>query len=65
MIKQIIECDICKLKIVEEKAGDGFVSWGAVHGVSLDGVENPNFCPDCLSEICNHIDVMKFKIGEK
>lgn len=57
-IRQIIKCSVCGKEQTEEKAGDGFIGWGALQGVSLNGEENPTICPAHLGVLAEYLDKM-------
>lgn len=59
MIVQTIKCDVCGAEYAEEVNGAGFPSWGALQGVVLDGVGNPNLCPKHLKAMAKFMDDMK------
>lgn len=59
MIRAIIECDICGKQQPEAAPGEGYPGWGAVHGAALDGVPNPNLCPEHLGAVMTLVDRMK------
>ena len=65
MILRTIKCDICNEQLLETNNGDGFPGWGALHGISLDNVDNPSLCPQCLREIAQHMDAYKTIINGK
>lgn len=48
--KRIICCEVCGLEYQETAPGAGFPGWGALHGVSFNGVQNPELCPAHLAE---------------
>ena len=52
-------CDVCRHQATEIEPGAGLPGWGALHGISLDGVPDPVLCPEHLGMIANHLDGMK------
>ncbi len=56
MIIRKIECDICHVTAEEITANAGWPGWGALHGIELDGVQNPTLCPSCLAKVASYID---------
>ena len=58
-IRQVIQCSVCGKELSEEQAGDGFVGWGALQGIEMDGEANPTLCPDHLREIATLLDNIK------
>lgn len=57
-ISRTIKCDVCGLTAVEEVPMQGWPGWGALQGVILNGVENPNLCPLHLGHTANFVDSM-------
>jgi len=55
-IKRTIQCDVCGEQAEEQVANDGWLGWGALNGIALNGVPNPSLCPACLSEVANFVD---------
>lgn len=53
-----ITCDIegCDEQFTEPSPGAGWQGWGALHGIVLNGIENPTFCPSCLEKVAVFID---------
>lgn len=58
MILRTITCEVCGQTYTEEAHGNGFPGWGALQGITLDGVDNPTLCPahkavlaDCLDQL--------------
>ena len=58
MIIRSIKCDSCGLIRQESGQGGGFSGWGQINGVALNGIDNPEFCPECLGRIMEYIDGM-------
>lgn len=63
-ILRTIKCDVCGTSQTEENAGDGWQGWGALHGISLDGVENPSLCNECLNRTASYVDSLKNGSGK-
>lgn len=61
MIRRMIECDICEESSTERSEGEGWPGWGQFMGINLDGVNNPNFCPNCLAVVAEFIDRLQEK----
>jgi hypothetical protein len=59
MILKIVTCDICGESYRELKYGEGFPGWGQLHGIALDGVPDPYFCPEHLAEISDFVCQLK------
>lgn len=59
-IKKTIVCDVCGTEEAEQVTDGGFIGWGALHGIELNGVPNPNLCPTCLLATAAFVD----KLGE-
>ena len=57
-ITRTIDCDACHVKAEEPAPNIGWNGWGALQGVELNGVQNPNLCPDCLAKVAEFIDGM-------
>jgi len=55
-VRRTIRCDICKVEYTEREPGDGFPNWGQLHGISLNGVQNPNLCPEHLHALAERAD---------
>lgn len=55
-ITRTIECDKCHKTQTEPVPNVGWQGWGAIHGVELNGVANPNLCPECLAPVMEFID---------
>lgn len=62
MIQRTIKCDLCGESADEKEQNSGWQGWGAIHGISLNGVHNPNLCPACLARVAEFVDCMT---GEK
>jgi len=58
-IKRTIECDVCGATEIEQAPETGWQGWGAIQGVALDGVANPNLCPSCLGKVMQYVDEVK------
>ena len=55
-VERTNRCDVCGIIEEEEHFGDGWAGWGALHGIVLNGVENPSICPRCLTKVAEFID---------
>jgi len=57
-VLRTIACDWpgCDCQLTEKVYGDGHPGWAMVQGVTLNGVDNPSFCPGHKSQIMNFID---------
>ena len=55
-IRRKIKCDICAVEVDEPAHEAGWVGWGALQGVVLNGAPSPNFCPACLTEVAEFVD---------
>lgn len=64
MIKRIIKCDICGLEMEEPVAGAGWPGWGGLNGIAMDGVSNPNLCPEHLAATADFVDGLKEGRGD-
>ena len=62
-ILKTIFCDICAAQATEPAPNSGWKGWGALHGIVLDGADNPSLCPDCLTATGNFIDARKNGLG--
>jgi len=58
-IKRTIECDVCGAIAEEAAPNAGWHGWGALHGITLDGTDNPVLCPPCLGKVATFIDKEK------
>lgn len=58
-VKRTITCDVCEASQEEALPEQGWPGWGAIQGVVLDGIANPNLCPSCLASVMNFIDGKK------
>lgn len=56
MIIRIIKCGKCSTEEREEVPNAGWPGWSCIHGVHLNGVDNPNFCPACTSALMAVVD---------
>ncbi len=56
MILRTIKCDVCGTEFTEPKDNDGFAGWGAIMGIALNGVANPNLCPEHLAAVADFVD---------
>lgn len=56
MIKRTIVCSICNASYTEKEANEGFPKWGAIHGISLNGIDNPHVCPQHLAAVAEFVD---------
>lgn len=59
MILRTIKCDLCGAVYTEQGDGAGFPGWGALQGVTLDGVANPCLCPEHLAAAAGFVDSLK------
>ena len=55
-ITRTIGCDVCGATAAEAQPNAGWPGWGHVAGIALDGVPNPNLCPECLAQVAHYID---------
>lgn len=57
-ILRMIKCDVrgCEKTAVEPKPNAGWMGWGRLHGVVIDGAENPSLCPEHLAAVAEHVD---------
>lgn len=46
-----IRCDVCKKTEQEKEPNAGWPGWGALQGINLNGVDNPNLCPTHLGHV--------------
>lgn len=58
MIIRTIKCSVCGCMEMEKKAGEGWVGWGALHGIELNGQPNPSLCPRHLTLAADFVDRM-------
>lgn len=58
MIIRTIVCDICKTTGQESKPNAGWPGWGSLHGITLNGTDNPTLCPYHLTRVADFIDKM-------
>jgi hypothetical protein len=63
-IKQQIECAVCGTQELEKEPGTGFIGWGSLQGVNLDGEDNPTLCKLHLSAIADHLDYVKREVNK-
>lgn len=56
MITRKAICDVCHKEEVEVAQNIGWPGWGAVQGVSLNGVDNPTLCSECLNKVMQFVD---------
>jgi hypothetical protein len=56
MILRTITCDVCGNSATETTPGEGWPGWGALQGIKLNGVDNPNLCPKHLAAAANALD---------
>lgn len=56
--RRMITCDVegCHMAHTEVEWGDGHLGWGQLHGISLNGVDNPHLCPVHLGQVANFVD---------
>jgi len=57
-IRQVISCCVCGKEEKEKSMGDGFVGWGTLQGIALNGEPNPNMCPEHLEQLATALDVI-------
>lgn len=57
-IIRTIKCDICQAEQTEPAAGAGWVGWGDLHGIVLNGIANPSLCPTCLGVAAMALDAI-------
>lgn len=55
-ILRTITCNCCKAKLTESEVGAGFMGWCSINGINFNGVDNPNFCPDCTPYFMEPLD---------
>ena len=55
-IIRTIQCSVCKKSEVEKNPGDGFVNWGSLEGIELDGETNPTLCQRHLAHVADYLD---------
>jgi hypothetical protein len=57
-VLRTIQCDMpkCSNAYQEKASNEGFPGWGSINGVMLNGITNPNCCPDCKDKIMTYID---------
>lgn len=55
-ITRKIKCDVCAAEADEPAPEAGWQGWGAIQGIALNGVPNPNLCPSCLGKVAEFID---------
>lgn len=55
---RLIRCDYpkCSAQQIEPSTGEGFLGWGQVSGISLDGIPNPALCPDHLALVADALN---------
>lgn len=58
-IIRTINCGACGYSDTELEANAGFIGWGALQGIELNGEANPTLCPACLNMAADVLD----KIG--
>lgn len=58
-IIRTIQCDVCGKALEEDKPGHGWPGWGALQGISLDGVPDPSLCPFDKGKVADFIDKLK------
>lgn len=61
MILKMIKCDVCDRREVETEPGVGWLGWGAIQGINLNGTENPSLCPMHLALTANFLDNLEEK----
>jgi hypothetical protein len=59
MMRRIIVCDVCNKMVTEDNEGEGFPGWGALQGIKLEGVANPNLCPEHLKIVADLVAKLK------
>lgn len=57
-ILRMIKCDIkgCLHSAVEPEPNAGWLGWGHLQGISLNGAENPLLCPEHLAAVAGFVD---------
>lgn len=60
-ILRTIKCDVCGMTATEGEENQGWIHWGNLNGIALDGVDNPSLCRECLINIANFINALKHK----
>lgn len=57
-ILRMIKCDVagCSATAIEAEANAGWVGWGCLHGIALNGTENPSLCPEHLHAAAEFVD---------
>ena len=58
-ILRTIKCDVCGKEQTEKTPNQGWSGWGALQGVKMDEIDNPNLCPEDLAKIADFIDEVK------
>lgn len=55
---RIRRCDVkgCEAELEEEVWGQGHDGWGQLLGIVLDGVSDPNLCPEHLKQVADFVD---------
>ena len=64
-ILRMIKCDVkgCPHSAVESEPNAGWMGWGHLHGMSLNGAENPLLCPVHLAAVAGFIDSLEVADG--
>lgn len=59
-VLRVIRCDVpgCGTKCTESEPNAGWQGWGALNGVELNGVANPNLCPAHLAQVAEFLDTL-------
>ena len=63
MIRRTVTCVVCGGTHTEEEEGGGFLGWGQLSGVVLDGDVNPYLCPKHLEVVADFTDKLKHDGG--
>lgn len=55
---RLITCDIvgCQARHEEKSPGEGFMGWGQISGIVLNGIPNPQLCPIHLAKLAEIAD---------
>ena len=62
MIIREIKC-LCGRTETEPEENAGWAGWGQLHGVNINGMDNPTLCPSCLADIAKVAEVMGATYG--
>lgn len=62
-ILRTIKCDVCGATATEGQENEGWMRWGQLQGIGLDGIINPALCKDCLIATANFVNALKHHRG--